>query len=113
MVPNVNKCTLFTVHTVADDTEGGQGEIIEGDQYSYQDGRPALIVSSTSWYISSISLKLISFLINIKLEVDAPISVCDPLCTPKIKGIVDTKHMLHGPKKIIFRWRYSMTSAPT
>jgi len=49
VVPNVNKCTLFTVHTVADDTDGGQGEIFEGDQYSYRDGRPALIVSSTSW----------------------------------------------------------------
>lgn len=38
--------SLFTVRTVVGDTDG---EIQGGDHYSYEEGRPALIVSSTSW----------------------------------------------------------------
>ncbi|KAG0614210.1 hypothetical protein M758_6G159000 [Ceratodon purpureus] len=44
-VPKVQR-SLFTVHKVAGDTDG---EIQGGDHYSYEEGRPALIVSSTSW----------------------------------------------------------------
>lgn len=43
--PQVER-SLFTVRTVAGDTDG---EIQGGDHYSYEKGRPALIVSSTSW----------------------------------------------------------------
>lgn len=45
IVPQVER-SLFTVRTVAGDTDG---EIQGGDHYSYEKGRPALIVSSTSW----------------------------------------------------------------
>lgn len=38
--------SLFTVHTTAGDIDG---EISGGDHCSYEEGRPALIVSSTSW----------------------------------------------------------------
>lgn len=43
--PQVER-SLFTVRTVAGDMHG---EIQGGDHYSYGKGRPALIVSSTSW----------------------------------------------------------------
>lgn len=54
VVPNI-RLTLFTNHTVVDDIDGAQTEIHEGDHYSYREGRPALIVSSTSWCISNLA----------------------------------------------------------
>ncbi|CAK9205706.1 unnamed protein product [Sphagnum jensenii] len=41
--------TLFTSYTKGGDMDGAWKEIQEGDCYSYREGRPALIVSSTSW----------------------------------------------------------------
>ncbi|KAL2631705.1 hypothetical protein R1flu_016391 [Riccia fluitans] len=48
ILPNVDY-TILTSHTMVESVEGDLAEIMEGDMYSYRDGRPALIVSSTSW----------------------------------------------------------------
>jgi hypothetical protein len=55
--------TLFTSYTKGGDMDGAWKEIQEGDCYSYREGRPALIVSSTSWcnfLITQISCQLVS-----------------------------------------------------
>lgn len=49
VVPSVHH-TLFTSHTMVEGIEGDTVEIVEGDLYSNREGRPALIISSTSWY---------------------------------------------------------------
>lgn len=49
VVPNVHH-TLLTSHTMVESIEGDTAEILEGDLYSNREGRPALIISSTSWY---------------------------------------------------------------
>lgn len=49
VLPNVHH-TILTSHTMVEGSEGDTSEIMEGDMYSYRDGRPAVIVSSTSWY---------------------------------------------------------------
>ncbi|KAG6545369.1 hypothetical protein Mapa_013218 [Marchantia paleacea] len=48
VLPNVHH-TISTSHTMVEGSEGDTLEIMEGDMYSYRDGRPAVIVSSTSW----------------------------------------------------------------
>ncbi|KAL3689611.1 hypothetical protein R1sor_015920 [Riccia sorocarpa] len=49
ILPNVHH-TILTSHTIVESVEGDTTtEITEGDMYSYREGRPALIVSSTSW----------------------------------------------------------------